>query len=109
MHVVRAFFPHFHERRAGTIINVAAVGSRVTFPLYSRYHGTKWAVKSFSESLQFELHPFNSRVKIVEPGPIKTGFCDRSMESMQKAGETAPGPGKVAEVIFRAATDGSLR
>ena len=66
-------------------------------------------MKSFSESLQFELHPFNSRVKIVEPGPIKTGFCDRSMESMQKAGETEAGPGKAAEVIFRAATDGSLR
>jgi NAD(P)-dependent dehydrogenase (short-subunit alcohol dehydrogenase family) len=128
MNVCREIIPHFRERRDGRIINVASMGGRLTFPLYSLYHGTKWAVEGFSESLQHELRPFNIRVRIIEPGPIKTDFYDRSMDviskpgltvyddfvnrampNMQKAGETAPGPETVAAVIFRAAESGSWK
>lgn len=126
MNVVREILPYFRERRGGTIINVASMGGRITFPLYSLYHATKWAVEGFSESLQYEVAPFGIRVKIVEPGPIKTDFYDRSMEvvtkpgltaydafvekampNMQKAGADAPGPELVAKVIYGAATDGA--
>ena len=126
MNVVREILPYFRERRGGVIINVASMGGRITFPLYSLYHGTKWAVEGFSESLQYEVAPFGIRVKIVEPGPIKTDFYDRSMEvmtkpgltaydgfvakampNMQKAGAEAPGPDLVARVIYTAASDGS--
>jgi NAD(P)-dependent dehydrogenase (short-subunit alcohol dehydrogenase family) len=48
-----------------------AAGGRLTFPLYN---ATKWAVEGFTESLDFELRPFNIRVKLIEPGPIKTDF-----------------------------------
>lgn len=128
MNVCREIIPHFRERRQGTIINVASVGGRITFPLYSLYHATKWAVEGFSESLQYELEPFGIRIKIIEPGPIKTDFYERSMDliakpgltayddyaarampTMQKAGANAPGPGVVADAIYRAATDGSKR
>lgn len=128
MNVVRAVLPHMRERRAGVIINVASMGGRITFPLYSLYHGTKWAVEGFSEGLQFELEQFGIRVKIIEPGAIKTDFYDRSMDvmkkaglvaydsfvnrampNMQRAGENGPPPSIVSEVIFKAATDGSNR
>lgn len=128
MNVVREVLPHMRERRNGTIVNVASVGGRVTFPLYSVYHATKWAVEGFSESLQFELRQFNIHIKIVEPGPIRTDFYDRSMDvirkegltgydefasralaNMNRSGETAPGPELVARVIQRALTDGSWK
>jgi NAD(P)-dependent dehydrogenase (short-subunit alcohol dehydrogenase family) len=128
MNVTREIIPHFRERRDGVIINVASLGGRITFPLYSVYHGTKWAVEGFTEALLYELQPFNVRVKIIEPGPIKTDFYDRSMDlmkkpgltaydafiakampNMNKAGETAPGPEVVAKAIYRAATDGSWK
>jgi NAD(P)-dependent dehydrogenase (short-subunit alcohol dehydrogenase family) len=128
MNVTREILPHFRERRDGVILNVSSMGGRITFPLYSVYHATKWAVEGFSESLQFELRQFNVRVKIIEPGPIKTDFYDRSMDliskpglsayddivarampNMQRAGETAPGPERVARVIYKAATDGSWK
>jgi NAD(P)-dependent dehydrogenase (short-subunit alcohol dehydrogenase family) len=128
MNVTREVLPHFRERREGVVINVSSMGGRITFPLYSVYHATKWAVEGFSEALVYELEPFNVRVKIVEPGPIKTDFYDRSMDlmtkpgltdydafvskvmpNMQKAGATAPGPEVVARTIFKAATDGSRR
>ncbi len=128
MNVTREIVPHFRERRRGTIVNVSSVGGRVTFPYYSVYHATKWAVEGFSESLSYELAPFGIRIKIVEPGAIKTDFYDRSLDVVQKpgltaydemfskampvmqnVGATAPGPEIVAKTIHRAATDGSAR
>ncbi|MFV0388930.1 MAG: SDR family oxidoreductase [Pyrinomonadaceae bacterium] len=128
MNVTREFLPFFRERKRGMFINIASVGGRVTFPLYSIYNSTKWAVEGFSESLAFEMRPFNIKVKIIEPGPIKTDFYDRSMQiakkdglsaydayisrvlpKLEKAGANAPGPEIVAEVVYNAATDSSMK
>lgn len=125
MNVTRALLPHFRGKKDGVIINVSSVGGRVTFPLYSCYHSTKWAVEGFSESLQFELKPFNIKVKLVEPGAIKTEFYDRSqdrveapdyqpfydqtMVRLQQAGEKAPGPQIVSRTLWQAATDNSWK
>ena len=111
-----------------TTVRGASVGGRLAFPLSSLYHATKWAVEGFSESLQYELEPFNIRVKIIEPGPIKTDFYDRSMrvaetqgiraydemtqrllENSRKAAENAPDGSIVAQVIYDAVTDKSGR
>jgi NAD(P)-dependent dehydrogenase (short-subunit alcohol dehydrogenase family) len=123
--VTREFLPHFRERKAGVVINISSVGGRATFPLYSLYHGTKWAVEGFSESLNYELAPFGIRVKLVEPGAIKTDFGTRSLDVLRKEGLTAyddfvrkmreawsglrtySSPELVAEVIYNAATDGT--
>jgi short-subunit dehydrogenase len=128
MNVCREILPYFRERKRGTIVNVASVGGRITFPLYSLYHATKWAVEGFSESLQYEVEQFGIRIKIIEPGPIKTDFYDRSqdltrkegltvydsliekaMPNMQKAGENAPDGSVVAQTIYEAVTDGSKK
>ena len=128
MNVCREMLPYFREQKGGVIVNVASMGGRITFPFYSLYHATKWALEGFSESLQYELEQFNIRVKIIEPGPIKTDFYDRSqniarkagltaydymldkaLPNMQKAGETAPDGSIVAETIYAAVTDGSKK
>jgi short-subunit dehydrogenase len=128
MNVCREIIPYFREQKRGHIVNIASVGGRMTFPLYSVYHATKWAVEGFSESLQHELYEFNIRVKIIEPGPIKSDFYDRSqviaekeglhaydhfvgkvLPNMQKAGAEAPDGTVVAQTIYDAVTDGSKR
>jgi NAD(P)-dependent dehydrogenase (short-subunit alcohol dehydrogenase family) len=128
MNVCREVLPHLRQQRSGVIVNVASVGGRITFPLYSLYHATKWAVEGFSESLQYELRPLGIRVKIIEPGPIKTDFYTRSSDSAQqegladyegfaskvmpkikRAGDNGASPQAVAKVIYRASTDNSWR
>ena len=128
MNVCREILPYFREQKRGYIVNVASVGGRITFPGYSLYHSTKWAVEGFSESLHYELNQFNIRVKIIEPGPIKTDFYGRSQDvsqkdgltaydhfmarilpTMQKSGEDAPDGEVVAQTIYTAVTDGSTR
>lgn len=122
----RALLPHFRVNRSGTIVNVSSVGGRITFPLGSLYHGTKFAVEGLSEALQYELGPLGIRVKIVEPGGIKTDFGGRSLDfnndpalteyrplvhgvlrvlgPMMENGST---PESIAEVVYAAATDNS--
>jgi len=86
MNVCREILPYFREQKRGFIVNVASLGGRVSFPFYSIYNSTKWAVEGFSEALRYELEPLHIRVKIIEPGPIKTDFYDRSQDLMSKPG-----------------------
>ncbi|MFM9905650.1 MAG: SDR family oxidoreductase [Pyrinomonadaceae bacterium] len=124
MNVCREILPIFREQKAGIIVNVASMGGRLTFPLYSIYHASKWALEGFSEALQFEVKDFGIKIKIIEPGPIKTDFYERSMSiskkegltaydnfvarampNLQNAGEKGPDGSAVAEVIYRSVTD----
>jgi len=128
MSVIRNILPHFKQNGSGTIINITSVGGLITFPLYSVYHATKWAVEGFTESLIYELSNFNIKVKLVEPGAIKTDFYSRSqdlfnkegfteydkyenhvLQNMQKVGAEAVGPEIVAKTIYKAANDNSNR
>lgn len=125
MNVTREILPHFRANKAGTILTISSVGGQVTFPIYSLYHSTKWAVEGFIESLHYELHPLGINVKLVEPGPIKTDFYGRSQDFIKSpelkeydrylevafknsnaAGASAEGPEVVAAKIYTAATDG---
>lgn len=128
MATTREVLPHFRQQGSGSLINVASMGGRLTFPLFSIYHATKWAVDGFSESLQFELRPLGIRVRIIEPGAIKTDFYDRSAEMchdrelsqyndyvdramarMNAVGDKGASPAIVARTIYAAATSSSWR
>ena len=122
----KALLPHFRAQHSGVIVNISSIGGKVTFPLGTLYHGTKFAVEGISESLSYEMKPIGVKVKIVEPGAIKTDFATRSFafsndESMTEYQPTVKGvmaavepmmangayPIVVAEVIYKAVTDGS--
>ncbi len=128
MRMCRAIVPQFRERGEGTLINIASMGGRLTFPFYSIYHASKWAVDGFTESLAFELEPLGIRVRLVEPGAIKTDFYERSqtfvhnrdltaynnivdggIRRMNKAGAKGAPASAVAETIWKAATDRGAR
>lgn len=128
MNVCREILPYFREQKRGIIVNVASMGGRLTFPLYSIYNASKWALEGFSEALQYEVKDFGIKIKIIEPGPIKTDFYERSMTiskkegltaydnfvarampNLQRAGETAPDGSVVAQVIYESVSDDSWK
>lgn len=123
--VTQTVLPHFRQNKKGIIINISSIGGKMTFPLGSLYHGTKFAVEGISESLNYEVEAFGGQVKIVEPGMIATDFGGRSfdfsndgtiaeyqnivnalMTAMPTMAENASPASLVADVIFEAATDG---
>lgn len=130
MEVTRAVLPIFRRQGGGVLINLSSVGGRAGFPLYSIYNSTKWAVEGLTESLQYELKPLNIKVKLIEPGVIRTDFYGRSLDPVDcaalkeeygdilkrgekriggEAPQSATEPKAVAQTIYRAATDGSPR
>ncbi|PWG79233.1 SDR family oxidoreductase [Pararcticibacter amylolyticus] len=128
MDVTRAVLPHFRSNKSGVIVNISSIGGKMSFPLGSLYHGTKFAVEGISEALSYELEQFGAKVKIVEPGAIATDFAGRSIdfsndeslveyqglvgkvnEGMPAFFENASPASVVAEVIYEAATDGTSK
>ena len=120
----KEIIPHFRKNKKGVIINVSSILGKVTFPLSSLYCASKFAVEGFSEGLSYEMSKIGVKVKIIEPGAIKTDFATRSfdyrvndnlveygnisnslMSALGPAIENAPNPKIVAEKIFEAATD----
>ena len=80
LEVTKAVLPHMRSNRSGTIVNISSIGGQITFPLGTLYHGTKFAVEGLSEALHYELEPLGIRVRIVEPGMIRTDFGGRSFD-----------------------------
>lgn len=123
--VTKAVVPQMRKQQDGVIINISSIGGRVTFPFFSLYHASKFAVEGLTESMQYELNPFGIRMKIVEPGGFKTDFATRSLnifdisnapqyqesiakftEIMQaRMGNNNQDPAEVAKMIFQASTD----
>lgn len=128
MNVCREIIPYFREQKRGAIVNVSSLSGVAALPFSSLYSAGKWAVEGFTEAIQYELEPFGIKVKLIEPGPIKTDFYGRSediarkeglavydhrldpfMDFMKKGGNTAPDGGIVAQAIYDAVTDGSRK
>jgi len=80
LEVTQAVLPQMRANRAGTIVNISSIGGQITFPLGTLYHGTKFAVEGLSEALHYELEPLGIRVRIVQPGMIRTDFGGRSFD-----------------------------
>lgn len=130
LEVTKAVLPRMRAQGTGVIVNISSIGGRMTFPLGSLYHGTKFAVEGLSEALHYELEPLGIRVKIVEPGMIATDFSGRSFDFRQtpeltayqpvvdklfsvlgspEMAATASPPSVVSEAIWAAVTDGTSR
>ena len=74
INTTKLIIPHFRNKKGGTIINISSVAGRSTFPFQSIYHTSKWAIEGFSEGLQYELEKLNIKIKIIEPGMVKTNL-----------------------------------
>ncbi len=124
MRVTQAFITHFREKQSGLFISTTSIGGLVTFPFFSIYHASKWALEGWSESMSFELNKFGIGIKTVSPGSTKTDFVSRSLDlakhpaydelldktfsvfaNNSKMG-TLSSPEQIASIVYEAATDG---
>ncbi|MDX2195162.1 MAG: SDR family oxidoreductase [Cytophagales bacterium] len=127
---IKAIVPHFRVNKSGVIINISSIGGLLTIPMYAVYNSSKFAVEGLTEGLYYELGIFGIKVKLVEPGGIKTDFQGRSEDTwgIEKFPEYAAfvsnldskyhseafrknlgNPIDVAKTIYSAATDGTDR
>lgn len=77
--LIQAMLPHMRERRNGKIINTSSIGGLLSLPYNSAYAASKYALEGYSETLRYELLPFNVYVSLVEPGSVHTDTLDTSI------------------------------
>ncbi|HEX5939738.1 MAG TPA: SDR family oxidoreductase [Dehalococcoidia bacterium] len=129
LRVTRAVLPHMRSRGSGRIINVSSVAGIVGVPFGGIYAASKHAVEALTETMYWELHPFGISVCLIEPGAFPTEFSaniqvarahesgiykQTAEEFRNRVGRLAPGgepqdPNKVADAIYNAAYDESLK
>jgi NADP-dependent 3-hydroxy acid dehydrogenase YdfG len=126
LETIKAILPHFRANKDGVIINISSMGGKITLPLGTLYHGSKFAIEGLSEALSFEMEAIGVKIKIIEPGVIRTDFTGRSFDfsndetlpeyqgvvgklftTMGATEQNGSEPDVVAEVVYQAATDGT--
>jgi short-subunit dehydrogenase len=123
--VTQAVIPLMKKQGEGIIVNTTSLGGRISFPLNSAYHASKFALEGLSESIRYELEPFGIKIIVIEPGGVGSNFLKnlktatktsdplnapyRSMENkiseyFKQWSQHAMHPSEVAKVILQAVT-----
>jgi short-subunit dehydrogenase len=123
--VMQAVIPIMRKQRGGIIVNITSLGGRISFPLNSPYHATKFALEGLSESIEYELEPFGIKIIVIEPGGVGSNFLKNlkmstkmsdpvnspygSMQSsiseyLKQWAQNTMHPSEVAKVILQAVT-----
>jgi short-subunit dehydrogenase len=90
--LARLVLPGMRAKRAGRIINVSSVGGMMAMPTMSLYSASKWALEGATESLWYEVLPWNIRVTLVEPGFIRSDSFQHT-RATQGSARAAASPG----------------
>ena len=122
--VTQAVLPQMRAQRAGAIVNISSVLGRMAIPFSGPYTASKFALEGLTETLRYELAPWNIKVVLIEPGFIATNFqqnvqlaqAAQSKDSPYALFKQASGrrvqrniyraapPERVAKMIYRAIT-----
>jgi NAD(P)-dependent dehydrogenase (short-subunit alcohol dehydrogenase family) len=119
--VMQSVIPIMRKQAGGIIVNITSLGGRISFPLNSAYHATKFALEGLSESIQYELDPFGIKIIVIEPGGVGSNFL-KNLKMVSKANspygplqncmseyfkqwsQNVTHPSEVAKTILRAVT-----
>ncbi|SFC68846.1 SDR family NAD(P)-dependent oxidoreductase [Clostridium uliginosum] len=92
------FIREMTERKSGGILNVASTAAFVGGPKMAMYYSSKAYVLSLTESLHDEVKDLGVRVSCLCPGPVKTGFQEKSgIKKSEKAKKYLMDADKVAK------------
>ncbi|HYF54255.1 MAG TPA: oxidoreductase [Salinarimonas sp.] len=73
--LTRAVLPAMRAQGSGHVLQLTSIGGLASFPAFSAYCASKYALEGWSEALAGEVGPFGIRVTIVEPGAFRTEFA----------------------------------
>jgi short-subunit dehydrogenase len=71
---MKVVLPVMRKQRTGKIVNITSMGGRISIPLSSPYHGSKFALEGLSESIQYELELLGIKIILIEPGAVGSNF-----------------------------------
>lgn len=81
--LVHALLPTLRAR-SGKIVVVGSMVGSVPLPYHGAYSASKAGLAGYVESLRQELRPRGVDVSLIEPGPVRTGFNERAVASLDQ-------------------------
>ncbi|OGK19397.1 hypothetical protein A2799_02670 [Candidatus Roizmanbacteria bacterium RIFCSPHIGHO2_01_FULL_39_24] len=90
LRMIKAVTPIMRKHRSGLIINFSSISGLVSFPLFSIYSASKFAIETLTEGLWFELSHFGIHVCMLEPGSFKTGFSKNRKDARSMYRKNSP-------------------
>ncbi len=87
LNLIRCVLPHFRAQKSGHVLNMSAAAAITNYPGFGVYGASKCALEGVSESLAAEGRSFGLKVTIVEPGPFRTEFISRSLETVSSSAQ----------------------
>ncbi len=80
INVIKSVLPYMRKEKDGFIINFSSVAAFATAEGSAYYGSSKAALESVSDGLRREINPLGIKVMLVEPGPFKSDFYNRSLD-----------------------------
>ena len=122
LRVTQAVLPTMRQRRSGRIVNISSALGFLPAPFNGIYGASKYALEGYTETLDHEVRIFGIRAVLVEPVFTKTDIDkkkkfaqhaidayaaqkERMENAIQQRADRFDKTLRVAEVIYRAATD----
>jgi len=82
--------PQMRAQREGYIVNISSMGGKISEPLGSWYHASKFAVEGLSDSLRVEVAAFGIKVVIIQPGTIRSEWSGIAADKLEAASANTP-------------------
>jgi short-subunit dehydrogenase len=90
LRMIKQVIPIMRQQKSGYIINLSSINGRISFPLWSIYSSSKFAIETLTEGLRFELAHFGIKVSMVEPGSFHTQFPKNLKHPKMMKDESSP-------------------
>lgn len=98
--LMQKVMPIMRQQQRGHIINMSAAAAISNYAGFGIYGAAKCALEGLSEAAALELAPHGVKVTIVQPGPFRTEFIQRSMDKASKpTGAYEATSGKFAKLL----------
>ncbi len=123
---IQQVLPFMRKQGFGNIVNISSMAAPLAIPFQAFYSASKAAINSLTLSLANEVRPFGITVRAVMPGDVKTGFTDarektatqntpydtvlqKSLSVMEKDERNGMPPQAIADAVFKAATEKTMK
>ena len=77
------------KQKSGNIISISSLFGRTAAPMFAPYAATKAAIINFTQTLSYELAPYNIRVNCIAPGKIITSSTEMLWTTPESRTEAA--------------------
>lgn len=90
--VTRAALPALRATRSGLVVNIGSILGRITFPFFSLYGASKFAVEALSDGYRYELSSAGVDVALIQPSAYPTPLYASAQQPQDASRAAAYGP-----------------